>query len=83
MYIEMLEQGIARSADREQDYFRILESEISRLSRLINNVLEYSRLEKKNRRLEISEGTLDDVIIRIKSIMSEKIRQEETTFSSS
>ena len=76
MYIEMLEQGIASSPEREQDYFRILGSESSRLSRLINNVLEYSRLEKKNRNLELSEGTFDDVIEEVNSIMSEKLRQE-------
>jgi signal transduction histidine kinase len=76
MYIEMLEQGIASSPEREQDYFRILGSESSRLSRLINNVLEYSRLEKKNRNLELSEGTFEDVIEEVNSIMSEKLRQE-------
>jgi len=76
MYIEMLEQGIASSPEREQDYFRILGSESSRLSRLINNVLEYSKLEKKNRQIELSEGTFDDVISEVNTIMSEKLRQE-------
>jgi len=76
MYIEMLEQGIASSPEREQDYFNILGSESSRLSRLINNVLEYSKLEKKNRRMELSAGTFEDVISEVNSIMSEKLRQE-------
>jgi len=80
MYIEMLEQGIASSPEREQDYFRILGSESSRLSRLINNVLEYSKLEKKNRRMEVSEGTFDDVISEVRSIMFEKLRQEGFEF---
>ncbi|MBC2715396.1 MAG: HAMP domain-containing histidine kinase [Desulfobacteraceae bacterium] len=80
MYIEMLEQKIASSPEREQDYFRILGSESSRLSRLINNVLEYSRLEKKNRRLELSEGAFDDVISEVKGIMCEKLRQEGFEF---
>jgi len=47
MYIEMLEYGIAQSKERKEDYFRILNSESGRLSRLINNVLEFSKLEKK------------------------------------
>ncbi len=76
MYIEMLEQGIASSPEREQDYFRILGSESSRLSRLINNVLEYSKLEKKNRCMELAEGNFEDVISEVKTIMSEKLRQE-------
>ena len=49
MYIEMLDQGMAQTPEREQEYFRILGSESSRLSRLINNVLEFSKLEKKTR----------------------------------
>jgi signal transduction histidine kinase len=76
MYIEMLEQGIARDPEREQEYFRILGSESSRLSRLINNVLEFSKFEKKQTRLDLREGTLEEVIQEVKEVMQEKLRQE-------
>ena len=76
MYVEMLEQGIAATPEREQDYLRIVGGETVRLSRLINNVLEFSKLEKKNRRLDILPGTLDDVIEEVKRIMGEKMLQE-------
>lgn len=76
MYIEMLEQGIAGSREREQDYYRILESETGRLTRLINNVLEFSRLERRQRPLVMQAGTLDDVHREVKNIMAEKLRQE-------
>ena len=76
MYIEMLEQGIARDPEREQEYFRILGSESSRLSRLINNVLEFAKLEKKQTRLDLKEGTLEEVIQEVKGVMEEKLRQE-------
>jgi len=76
MYIEMLEQGIARSPEREQAYFRILGSESARLSRLINNVMEISRLEKKQRPLTLSIGRFEDVIEKVEAVMHENIRQE-------
>ncbi len=76
MYIEMLEQGIARSREREQDYFRILGSESARLSRLIDNVLEFSRLEKKKRYMNPTEGTLEEVVVEVAAVMREKLRQE-------
>jgi signal transduction histidine kinase len=76
MYIEMLEQGIARDHEREQEYFRILGSESSRLSRLINNVLEYSKLEKKQVHLDLQRGTLQEVIQEVKEVMQEKLVQE-------
>jgi signal transduction histidine kinase len=76
MYIEMLEQGIARTADREQEYYRILDSEGARLSRLINNVLELSKLEQKQRHIDLQTGTFDDVVTEVQAVMAEKIKQE-------
>jgi signal transduction histidine kinase len=76
MYIEMLEQGIARTAEREQEYFRILDSEGARLSRLINNVLELSKLEQKQRHIDLQTGTFEDVITEVQAVMAEKIKQE-------
>jgi signal transduction histidine kinase len=76
MYIEMLEQGIARDPEREQDYFRILGSESARLSRLINNVLEFSKLEKEQRNFDLQEGIFEDVIRTVQEVMHEKLRQE-------
>jgi signal transduction histidine kinase len=76
MYIEMLEQGIAQNPEREQEYYRILDSEGARLSRLINNVLELSKLEKKQRHIDLQTGMFDDVIEEVQAVMAEKIRQE-------
>ncbi len=80
MYIEMLEQGIARDQKREQDYFQILGSESARLSHLINNVLELSKLEKKQRHFRLQEGTFDDVLQEFEAVMQEKLKQEGFTF---
>ncbi len=79
MYIEMLEQGIASTPEREQEYYRILDSEGARLSRLINNVLELSKLEKKQRHIDLQTGTFEDVIDSVRSVMGEKLRQEGFT----
>ena len=80
MYIEMLEQSIARDPEREQDYFRILSSESARLSRLIGNVLELSRLEKKQRPLNMHPGTFEEVVAEVEAVMNPKLRQEGFTF---
>jgi len=80
MYVEMLEQGIAKNPEREQEYFRILDSEGARLSRLINNVLELSKLEKKQRHIDLQPGTFEDVITEVQALMAEKLKQEGFTF---
>jgi signal transduction histidine kinase len=79
MYIEMLEQGIAKDPEREQEYFRILDSEGARLSRLINNVLELSKLEKKQRHIDLQPGTFEEVIAQVRAVMAEKLKQEGFT----
>lgn len=76
MYIEMLEQGIAATPEREQEYFQILGSESARLSRLINNVLELSKLEKKQRHFDLRNGRLDDVLTEVRTVMAHKLEQE-------
>ena len=73
LYIEMLEQGLAADAEKEQAYFRILQSEGARLSRLITNVLDLSKLEKKHRRPDLQTGTFDDVLQEIEKLMAEPI----------
>jgi len=49
MYGEMLRDGIVASDAKRAEYYRHITAESERLSRLINNVLEYARLEKGTR----------------------------------
>ena len=79
MYIEMLEQGIAKDPEREQEYFQIINSEGSRLSRLINNVLDLAKLEKKQRALNLIKGTFEEVVAEVQTVMQAKLRQEGFT----
>jgi signal transduction histidine kinase len=76
MYIEMLDQGIAATPEREQEYFGILASESARLSGLINNVLELSRLEKQTRRFDLRQGDLSDVLDEVQAVMGESLARE-------
>ncbi len=81
MYIEMLEQGIAATPEREQEYLGILGSESTRLSGLINNVLELAKLEKKQRHFHMQEGQLDDVFTEVETIMSQKLKLDGFTLN--
>jgi signal transduction histidine kinase len=76
MYIEMLEQGMARDPECERAYFHILHAEGARLSRLITNVLELSKLERNRRRPTLVSGTFDEVLGDVEALMAETLRQE-------
>jgi len=75
MYIEMLEMGVARDIAQERKYFKILGSESERLSHLINNVLELSRLEQKQRHFAMEPGTLKQEVAKAIIIMQARLDQ--------
>jgi signal transduction histidine kinase len=75
MYIEMLEQGMARDPEREQAYFRILKSEGARLTRLIANVLELSKLEKKHRRPNLQPGRFAEVLAEVEGLVQPVLQE--------
>jgi signal transduction histidine kinase len=62
MYAEMLEGDLVENDARRHDYYRTITAESERLSRLINNVLELARIEKKPTSLKLMLGDLTPVV---------------------
>lgn len=46
MFAEMLKTGRVRDARKQQEYYELMTAESERLSRLINNVLDFARVEE-------------------------------------
>lgn len=76
MYAEMLEQGVARDEPARKRYLGVIGSEAARLTRLIANVLEFSRLEQRERPLELKNGRLGEVVSEISASLRPKIERE-------
>jgi signal transduction histidine kinase len=53
MYSEMLRDGMVPDEHKRQQYYDTITAETERLSRLINNVLELSRLERRERPVQL------------------------------
>jgi signal transduction histidine kinase len=53
MYAEMLKEGRQPDPGRRQQYLQIMVDEAQRLTRLVNNVLDYAQLEQGKRRYEM------------------------------
>jgi signal transduction histidine kinase len=62
MYGEMLRDGLVSSDEKRAEYYTTITDESERLSRLIDNVLEFSRLEQNRRDLNLVVGSLSDAI---------------------
>ena len=56
MYAEMLRDGLVPSEAKRQEYYATITGESERLSRLVDNVLEFSKLEGGRRELAIAVG---------------------------
>lgn len=63
MFAEMMQSGSATEEKRPQ-YLRIIVAEAERLTRLINNVLDFARLERKQKRYDFHPLDLHEVITR-------------------
>lgn len=63
MFAEMMQSGSAAEEKRPQ-YLRIIVAEAERLTRLINNVLDFARLERKQKRYDFRPLDLHQVIAR-------------------
>jgi signal transduction histidine kinase len=63
MFAEMMQSGNA-AEDKRPQYLRIMVAEAERLTRLINNVLDFARLERKQKRYDFRPLDLRAVLAR-------------------
>ena len=69
MYGEMLRDDLVPSDDKRREYYRTITAESERLSRLIDNVLEFSRLEKGTRSMRLTVGALGPVVEEVAELL--------------
>ncbi len=62
LYSELLEQGRVASPEKQADYLRTIGRETQRLSRLVNNVLDFSRLEQGRKKYQLEPMDLTLVL---------------------
>ncbi len=62
LFAETLELGRVRSSEEAQQYYRIINRESRRLTRLINNILDFSRIEAGRRQYQFAQTDLAQVV---------------------
>jgi signal transduction histidine kinase len=62
LYAETLELGRINAKEKYQEYYRIIREESERLSALINNILDFSRIEAGRKEYEFKETNLPELV---------------------
>jgi len=79
MYSEMLEKNWVKSEDKLAEYYGSMRAESERLSRLIENVLDFSRIQKGRKKYTFSLGDINECIADVVEMM--KPYAEQNGFS--
>jgi signal transduction histidine kinase len=62
LYLDMLAGGLVQDEKQKTDYLHTLNNEADRLSRLVGNVLDFSRLENQRPRLVETNATMAELL---------------------
>ena len=62
LYAETLELGRITTREKKQQYYRIVRKESERLTALINNILDFSRIEAGRKEYEFRETDIGDLV---------------------
>ncbi len=62
MYAELLMEGRVASEEKRKNYLRVIVDESRRLARLVNNLLDFSRLEQGRKKYRLESLNLSDFL---------------------
>ncbi len=79
MFGEMLASGRTKSQTQATEYAEIIWRESMRLSRLIDNVLDFAKIERGGEVFELAEGDLGEVITRAAELSQHRIERANMT----
>jgi two-component system, OmpR family, phosphate regulon sensor histidine kinase PhoR len=76
MFAEMLQSGRVQTDGKRQEYLDIIVRESERLSALIENVLDFARLERGRGSYEFAEGDVGDAVTRAANVYRYRAERE-------
>ena len=83
LYAETLELGRITTKRKKQEYYRIIRKESERLTALINNILDFSRIEAGRKEYEFRETDIADLVRNTLDSYRYQIEQQGFAFEES
>lgn len=76
LYLDLLASGMVNDEQKRQQYLNTLNQESDRLNRLIENVLDFARLERRAVQAQISAVPVGQLLAELKETWSERLHQD-------
>ena len=76
MFAEMLQSGRVASEEKKVEYLDIIVSESERLSSLIENVLDFARVERGRQAYEFAEGSVAEAVTKAVGVYRHRAERE-------
>ena len=76
MYAETLEMDRVKSDEKRYEYYRIINQESERLTRLINNILNFSRIESGRKEYKFASVDINQITKNVLDMYRHHIEQE-------
>jgi signal transduction histidine kinase len=83
LYAETLELGRITTPEKKQEYYRIVRKESERLTALINNILDFSRIEAGHKEYEFRQTDIADLVRNTLDSYRYQIEQQGFAFEES
>ena len=82
LFAETLELGRVRTPERAQEYYRIINGEAKKLTRLIENILDFSRMEAGLRPYRMAPANVGEFVTHVLGAMDHQLAQGQFTVTS-
>ncbi|MHC4819132.1 MAG: sensor histidine kinase, partial [Planctomycetota bacterium] len=76
MYADMLKEGWVEDENTARDYYALISAESERLARLVNNVLDFSRIEKGKKSFRMQVGDPTPVVRDVAEVLRPYLREK-------
>ncbi len=76
MYSEMLEKDWVQSREKQKRYYQNMRQETERLSRLVDNILDFSRVQRGRKQYHFEAGDFNACITQVVNMMRPFVEQQ-------
>jgi signal transduction histidine kinase len=77
LYLDMLVSGMIQDEAKRQEYLNTLATESDRLHRLIDNVLDFARLEKRRTNSDVKPVSVISLVGQLRDTWTDRLAREE------